>query len=127
MSQEKPFDRAIEDDHFDVLVSFDRGDDLAEVWNGVRAKDVKRRVINRYAPVVGRALREMYLFSHCHVNLLPPYFPSFKRNISGKFAVRNCHRGDTANAEDQYGLPILRFLKKIRIFRELFIAAGKVS
>ena len=28
MSQKEPFDRAVEDDHFDVLVSFERCDDL---------------------------------------------------------------------------------------------------
>ena len=36
----------------------------------------------------------MYLFSHCHLNLSTPYFTSFRRNISGKFAVRNYHHGE---------------------------------
>src|SRR6266853_5125180 len=43
--------------------------------------------------------------------LMTPYFPSFTRNISGKFAVWNCDRGDTANVEDQYGLAVIRFAK----------------
>lgn len=101
MSQKKSLNGAVEDDHFNLLVSFDRGNGLVELGNSVRAKDVKRGMINRYPPVVGRAPREMYLFSHCHLNLSTPYFPSFRRYISGKFAVQNCHRGDTANAEDQ--------------------------
>ena len=67
MSEKEAFDRAVKDDHFDLLVSFDRGDGLVELRNRVRAKDVERRMINRYAPVLGRPPREMYLFSHDRV------------------------------------------------------------
>ena len=50
MGHEKAVDRAVKDNHFDLLVAFDCGDGLVELWNSVRAKDVKRRMINRYAP-----------------------------------------------------------------------------
>jgi len=52
MSEKEAFDRTVKDDDFDLLVSFDRGDDFVELWNCVRAKDVQRRAINRYAPVM---------------------------------------------------------------------------
>jgi hypothetical protein len=52
VSQKETFDRTVKDDHFDLLVTFDRGNGLVELWNSVRAKDVKRRMINRYTPVV---------------------------------------------------------------------------
>lgn len=52
MTQKETFDRTVKDDHFDLLVTFDRGNGLVELWNSVRAKDVKRRMINRYTPVV---------------------------------------------------------------------------
>ena len=53
MSQKKSLNRAVEDDHFNLLVRFDRGNGLVELGNSVRAKDVKRWTINRYTPVVG--------------------------------------------------------------------------
>ena len=53
MSHEKAVDGAVKDDYFEFLVSFDRGDGLVELRNRVRAKDVERRMINRYLPVVG--------------------------------------------------------------------------
>ena len=59
MSQKETFDRTVKDDHFDLLVTFDRGNGLVELWNSVRAKDVKRRMINRYTPVVEWALRDV--------------------------------------------------------------------
>src|SRR5260370_15678886 len=61
MSHEEAFDRAVEDDHFDLFVSFERRNDLIELGNGVGTKDVERRMINRYSPIMGRAPRKMYL------------------------------------------------------------------
>jgi len=67
MSQKEPFDRAVKDDHFDVLVSFQRCDDFVELRNSFRAKDVERRVIKRRAPIRGRSSRQKNLFSHRRV------------------------------------------------------------
>jgi len=53
MSQKEPLNRAVKDDHFDVLVSFQRGDDFVELRKSFRAKDVERRMIKRYAPILG--------------------------------------------------------------------------
>ena len=53
MSEKEAFDRTVKDDHFNLLVSFDRGNGFVELRNRVRAKDVKRGTINRYTPVVG--------------------------------------------------------------------------
>jgi len=53
MGHEKAVDGAVEDDYFEFLVSFDRGDGFVELRNCGRAKDVERRMIDRYLPVVG--------------------------------------------------------------------------
>jgi hypothetical protein len=53
MRQKEPFNRAVKDDHVDVLVSFERCDDLIELRNGFRTEDVERRMIKRYSPIVG--------------------------------------------------------------------------
>ena len=45
--------RAVKDDHFDVLVSFNRCDDFVELRNRCRAEDVERRMIKRYSPILG--------------------------------------------------------------------------
>ncbi len=70
MSQKKPLNRAVKNDHFDMLVSFQRCDDLVELRNSVRAKDVEGRVINRHAPIRGRSSRQKNLFSHRRVTHL---------------------------------------------------------
>ena len=73
MSQKEPRNRAVKDDHFDVLVVFHRCDSLVELWNSVRAEDIEGRVINRYAPVRRRSSRQKNLFSHrrvVHLQLL---------------------------------------------------------
>ena len=45
MSKKESFDRAIKDDYFDVLVSFERCDDFVELRNSFRTKDVERRLL----------------------------------------------------------------------------------
>ena len=64
MSQKKTFNRAVKDDHFDVLVSLDRRDSLVELWNSVRTKDIQRRVIDRNPPINRRSSRQENLFIH---------------------------------------------------------------
>src|SRR5712691_10972502 len=61
MSHEESFNRAVKDDHFDVLVSFNRCDDFVELRNRCRTEDVQRWMIKRYSPIVGRAPRKMHL------------------------------------------------------------------
>src|SRR5260370_1092244 len=73
MSHEEAFDRAVEDDHFDLFVSFERRNDLIELGNGVGTKDVERRMINRYSPIMGRAPRKMYLL---HARCVESFEPS---------------------------------------------------
>ena len=62
MSEKKTWNRAVKDDHFDLLVTFQRCDDFVELRNCVRAKNVEGRVINRYAPIRGRSSRQKNLF-----------------------------------------------------------------
>jgi len=50
--KEDAFDRTLEDDHFEVRVGFNRGDDLTQLRNGIRTKDIERRMIKRYSPIV---------------------------------------------------------------------------
>ena len=57
MSQKEPWNRAVKDDHFDMLVSFQCGDGLVELWNRVRTKDVERRVIDRDSLIRRRSSR----------------------------------------------------------------------
>jgi len=33
MSKKEPWNRAVEDNHLDLVVSFNRGDGLVELWN----------------------------------------------------------------------------------------------
>src|SRR5207245_5591937 len=70
MSEKKPLNRAVKDDHFDVRVSFQRCDDFIELQNCVWAKDVEWRVIECHAPIRRRASRQKNLLSdrgvaHC--------------------------------------------------------------
>ena len=67
MRKKKPGNHTFKDDDLHVIVSFHRGDGLVELWNGVRAKDIYGRVINRYAPVYRRSSRQKNLFSRLRV------------------------------------------------------------
>ena len=50
MSQKEAWHGAVKDDHFDVVVSFQRCDDFVKLRNSFRAKDIEGRVIKRHAP-----------------------------------------------------------------------------
>src|SRR6266566_8744073 len=92
MSHKESFNRAVKDDHFDVLVSFNRCDDFVELRNRSGTEDVERRMIKRYSPILGRAPRKMYLLCACcyvrsafHVFVsmnLPFAFPNRRQPIS---------------------------------------------
>src|SRR6185295_7812055 len=69
MCQKESFDRAVKDNYFDVLVRFDRRDDLIELRNGVRTENIQRRMVNGYSPILGRATRKMYLLAHLSFGL----------------------------------------------------------
>src|SRR5260370_16283641 len=62
MTEKKTWNRAVKNDHFDLLVGFNCRDDLVELWNRVRAKDVEPRMINRHAPIRGRLAGQKDLF-----------------------------------------------------------------
>ena len=62
MREKKPLNRAVKNDHFDLLVSFQSCDDFVELRNCVRAKNVEGRVINRYAPIRSRLSGQKNLF-----------------------------------------------------------------
>src|SRR6267142_539665 len=87
MSQKESFDGAVKDNYFDVLVRFDRRDDLIELRNGVRSENVERRMINGYSPIVGRAPRKMYLLPHLSfgLHILSPM------NFQPLFKSAHCH------------------------------------
>src|SRR2546423_1533726 len=65
MSEKESFDGAVKDNYFDVLVCFDRRDDLIQLRNGVRTENIERRMINGYSPIVARVPRKMYLLRAC--------------------------------------------------------------
>src|SRR5258705_4041087 len=69
MSQKEAFDGAVKDNYLEVLVRFDRRDDLIELRNCVRTENIERRMVNGYAPIVGRAPRKMYLLPHLSFSL----------------------------------------------------------
>ena len=94
MSQEKPFDRAIKDNDFDMLVSFQGRDDFVQMRNCIRAKDIERRMIDRRAPVGGGSSRQNNLFDRGRVThrLL---FPRLSLGLQQRFGTAN---GDTWDA-----------------------------
>ena len=53
MSKEEPFHGAVEDDDFDFLVGFERGDDLIQLRNAFGTENVERRMVERHSPVLG--------------------------------------------------------------------------
>jgi hypothetical protein len=67
---EEALDGTIEYDDIDPIVGLDRRDDLIQLWDALRAKDVERRVVEGDAPVTLRALFETDAFlvfsaAHC--------------------------------------------------------------
>ena len=69
MSQKESFDGAVKDNYFDVLVLFDRRDDLIELRYGVRTENIDRWMVNGYSLIVGRAPCKMYLLPHLSFGL----------------------------------------------------------
>src|SRR5258705_5318409 len=104
MSQKESFDGAVKDNYFDVLVRFDRRDDLIELRNGVWTENIERRMVNGYSPIVGRAPRKMYLPAHLSfgLHILSPM------NFQSLVQSTDCHRqGEAAFV----ALPLLRPLE----------------
>jgi hypothetical protein len=67
---EEAFDGTIEYHDIDPIVGLERRDDLIQLRNALRAKDVERRVVEGDAPVTRRALFETDAFlvfsvAHC--------------------------------------------------------------
>ena len=65
MRQEEALDGAVEDDDLYLLVGFERGDDLIQLRNVFRTKDIQRRMIKCHAPVRWRPSLETNL--SCHI------------------------------------------------------------
>src|SRR5258705_1433145 len=70
--EEKPFHGAVKNDNFDLLVGFKRLNDLVQLWNGVRAKNVQWRMMKGDAPIVRRRPRKKDLLSavYCSIEFL---------------------------------------------------------
>src|SRR5262245_54201577 len=74
MSQKETFNSAVKDHDFDMLVSFEFRDDLVQLWNGFRTKDVERRVVKCDSPIRGRAPSQPYLRGLCCWRILVFHF-----------------------------------------------------
>src|SRR6266568_9501514 len=94
MCQKEPLHRAVKDDHFDVLVSFERCDDLIQLRNGLRTKDIQGRVVKRNPPVGWRTSFETNLSGICHVAhdglllISATQYGSEDRNLRGSCAIK---------------------------------------
>src|SRR5258708_32276594 len=65
MNQKETFNGTVKDHHLDLLVRFERRDDLVHLRKHLRAEDVERRVVKRDSPILGRALGHTYLSVLC--------------------------------------------------------------
>jgi hypothetical protein len=59
---EEALDGTIEYDNIDPIVGLERRDDLIQLWDALRTKDVERRVVEGDAPVTRRASFETDAF-----------------------------------------------------------------
>jgi hypothetical protein len=55
VGQEEAINGTVEDDNLDMLIRFERGDDLVQRRNHLRPEDIQGRVIDGRPPVGGRA------------------------------------------------------------------------
>src|SRR6266849_8077406 len=81
MNQKESFDCTVQDHDLNLLVSFDRRDDLVHLRKHLRTEDVERGVVKRDSPILGRALVQTYLTNLCccvifilHVCCPPAWF-----------------------------------------------------
>src|SRR5258708_3766055 len=65
MNQKESFDCTVKDHDLNLLVSFDRRDDLVHLRKHLRTEDVERRVVKRDSPILGRTPVQAYLSSLC--------------------------------------------------------------
>src|SRR5258707_3542893 len=70
MNQKEAFDSTIKDHHLNLLVSFDRRDDLVHLREHLRTEDVERRMVKRDSPILGRAPDQTYPSSFCRCIIL---------------------------------------------------------
>ena len=103
--------RAVKDDHFGVLFSFQGGDDFVELRNSVRAKNVQGRVIKRDAPMRGRASRQKNLFrlrgrrwkSRARRETPLPRLSEFDSILGFHMFVQNSAHTDNSENSQQHG------------------------
>src|SRR6266481_3769470 len=107
MSQEEPLHRAVEDDDFDVLVSFQCRDDFVELRNSVWAKDVEWRVIECHAPIRRRSSRQKNLLSHRGV----AHCSSFLTRA----VIERCRRGQKTVGPFPPSVVIFAISRRLRI------------
>ena len=55
MRYKEALDRTIENHSLYLLIRFECRDDVIQLWNGLRAKDIQRRVVECNSPVEWRA------------------------------------------------------------------------
>src|SRR5258706_13940670 len=65
MNEKETFNSTVKNHHLNLLVSFDRRDDLVHLRKHLRTEDVERRVVKRDSPILGRAPGQTYLSSLC--------------------------------------------------------------
>src|SRR5262249_21637212 len=65
MIQKETFNSAVKNHDFDVLVSFERRDDLGHFQNAFRTEDVERRGVKCYSPIRRRTPSQPYLHGPC--------------------------------------------------------------
>src|SRR6266568_4115360 len=70
MNQKETFNGTIKNHHLNLLVGFECRDDLVHLRKHLGTEDVKRRVIKRDSPVLGRALGYTYLSIPCCCELV---------------------------------------------------------
>src|SRR5256885_12117277 len=78
VNQKETFNSTVKNNHLNLLVSFDCGDDLVHLRKHLRTEDVERRMVNGDSPILRRAPGQTYLSSLCccvifHVCCLPSF------------------------------------------------------
>src|SRR5882724_2634128 len=78
VNQKEAFNGTIKNHHLNLLISFERRDDLVHLRKHLGTEDVERRVVKRDSPILGRAFGHTYLSILCcsetvifHVGRLP--------------------------------------------------------
>src|SRR5215469_9336097 len=113
MIQKETINSAVKNYDFDVLISFERRDDLGHFQNTFRTEDVKRRVVKCDSPIRGRASRQPYppglrcwrilvfhFLSPCDpLNFVIVFFGTFVTQLCGEGPHRETREVDRCEAQ----------------------------